>query len=255
MTGEHTARERCGETPSANGRAAHRSVAASDYVFAMPGSPLTRALIIAAVVAIGASLTGLTTLHYVAKPLATSCCVAIALTARPPVSARYRLGIAAGLIFGLAGDVWLMIPGPGHFAVGLGAFLAGHLAYLVALTDGARFFSRPRPVTWFAVVGVAMSAALLPNVEPSLRVAVTVYAVVLCTMAAQARVRALVVGSPGARLAATGAALFVVSDAALSLDRFVAPVPWSTVAILSTYWMAQWALATSVRATAVAEAG
>lgn len=219
----------------------------------MPGSPLTRALIVLAALAIGASVADVPLVHYVAKPLATVCCIAIALSATPPVSQRYRAGIATGLVLGLAGDILLMLPGPGHFAMGLGAFLAGHLAYLAALTDGARLFARLRPVIGFAIAGGALCVVLLPRVGPSLRLAVAVYAVVLCSMAAQARVRALVVRAPGARLAAAGATLFVVSDAALSINRFVAPIPWSAVAILSTYWMAQWALATSVRASAAAE--
>lgn len=219
----------------------------------MPGSPLTRALVVAAAVAIGASMADLAIVHYIAKPVATVLCIAIALTATPAVSVRYRRGIATGLAFGLAGDIWLMLPGPGHFAIGLGAFLVGHIAYLVALTDGARLFSRLRPVLWLALIGGALCVVLIPKVEPSLRVPVAIYAAVLCAMAAQARVRAAIAGTPGSQLAAAGATLFVVSDAALSINRFVAPFPWSAVAILSTYWMAQWALATSVRASAAAE--
>ena len=51
-------------------------------------------------------------------------------------------------------------------------------------------------------------------------------------------------------MAAAGTTLFVVSDAALAINRFAAPYPWSSLVILATYWMAQWAIASSVRAGA-----
>ena len=43
--------------------------------------------------------------------------------------------------------------------------------------------------------------------------------------------------------------LFMVSDALMGVERFVAPFPLASIAILATYWGAQWSLASSVQAT------
>ena len=214
----------------------------------MTPSPLTRGVILAAAIAIGARMAGLETAALVAKAAATLCCIAIAVTAAPGPVARYRQAVVAGLCFGLAGDILLELEHGRYFAPGLGAFLVGHLAYLVAFTTGARLFSRWKPVLWLALLGGGLGAVLWRGIEPSLRAPVAAYIVVLCAMAAQARVRAAIRPSPGTRLAAVGATLFVVSDAALAINRFGAPYPWSGVLILATYWMAQWAIASSVRA-------
>ena len=209
---------------------------------------------LAAAVTLGATMAGLPQVSLVAKPITTALCLAIAFTATPSVSRRYRLAILTGLSLGLTGDILLELDHGRYFAAGLGVFLVGHLAYLVAFTDVARLFSRWKPVLWLAVLAGSLTAVLWHGIEPSLRLPVAAYIVVLSAMAAQARVRAAVLLSPGARLAATGATLFVVSDAALAINRFGAPYPWSSVVILATYWMAQWAIASSVRDQAPATA-
>jgi uncharacterized membrane protein YhhN len=203
----------------------------------------------AAACAIGAVYLKLPGLHYAAKPLATLACVMIAVGARPPRSARYQRGVIAALVLGTVGDVLLMLPDEALFPLGLGAFLVGHVAYLWAMTDGVRLFARLQPVFYLGLIVALLLATLLKAVEPALRAPVALYMIVLASMAAQARVRALVQpADAGAKLAATGGMLFMVSDALLGVERFVAPFPLASVAILATYWGAQWALAQSVTA-------
>ncbi len=209
----------------------------------------TRIVVAAAVCAIGAGYLHVPALHYVAKPLATVACLMIALGAAPARSPRYQRGVVLALALGLVGDVLLMLPDESLFPFGLGAFLVGHFAYLWAMTDGVRLLARIQPAIYLGLIVALLLATLLKAVEPALRAPVAVYMVVLATMAAQARVRALVQPDDrGARLAATGGMLFMVSDALLGVERFVAPFPLASVAILATYWGAQWALASSVQA-------
>ena len=70
---------------------------------------------------------------------------------------------------------------------------------------------------------------------------VAVYLVAILTMA----VLAANVGVPAA---ATGAALFVVSDTLLALNRFVRPIPHGDVAVHVTYHLAQMLLVLSLLA-------
>lgn len=44
----------------------------------------------------------------------------------------------------------------------------------------------------------------------------------------------------------TGAAAFVISDAIISVDKFVIPIPYSQPLIMATYYVAQLGIAMSV---------
>lgn len=189
---------------------------------------------------------GLGWLVYLFKPLTTGLIVLLALLAPAGASPRYRWGIVAGLGFSLAGDVFLMLPRD-LFVQGLACFLVAHLCYLVAFTDRCRLFPRWEPVVALAALAGGALALLWPGLAPGLRLPVVVYALALCSMAAQAIGRGLLLATPSARAAAWGAALFVLSDALLASDRFRHPFPAATAAILVTYFAAQWGIARSVR--------
>lgn len=181
--------------------------------------------------------------HWVAKPLATLLCVAFAWRGGTAVSARYRGLVTAGMSLGLAGDVFLMLPGD-RFIPGLAAFLLGHLCYLAAFTGegGARWPWRP-----LVPLGVALGtfAWACAGRLGGLAVPVAAYAAVLSLTAWQANARP---ERPLGRLAGTGMWWFVLSDLVLAADRFadVLPAPADRIVVLSTYWLAQGAIAWSV---------
>lgn len=191
-------------------------------------------------------------LHWICKPLATVLVLAMAWRARPPLSLRYRRRVLIGLGLALLGDVLLMLPGD-FFVPGLATFLLTHLALLAAWLDDSRF--AVRPLAWLACVlaAVGLLWLLWPFVAPALRVPVAVYALVLATMAGQAAGRAWqhaamadALAQP-ARRAAFGALLFMVSDSLLAWDRFDGPLPWSSLWVLSSYYLAMWWIARSVQ--------
>ena len=194
-------------------------------------------------------------LAYATKPAATSLLFALALFTREPITARYRALVSAGLACSLAGDVLLMFDGR-FFLAGLATFLVAHLAYLAAFTGPARPFAHRSAVLAYAAVATLVLARLLPVLGGVLRAAVITYVVVIALMAAQAASWMLESAdgaaashrtAGAARLAALGASLFVCSDAALALDRFVTVVPYRDGVVLGTYWTAQGLIAASVR--------
>lgn len=183
-------------------------------------------------------------LHYLVKPLATLC--AAALVAGAGAGARrYRIGVLGGLVLSTLGDVLLMLPGD-LFAAGLAAFLGAHLAYLYAFTDGVGLAQRPLPFLAYGALAAALTAVLWPGIPVALRAPVLAYVCVLAGMAAQAGTRAAVQHAPAARLAALGGATFVLSDAALALDRFRWPSAGAAALVLASYWLAQALIALSV---------
>lgn len=184
-------------------------------------------------------------LRFVFKPLTTLLIIAYAWP-RGRAMPLPRRWILAGLGLSLVGDVALLWPEQG-FLPGLVAFLLAHLAYLRAFTHERRFAAWPLAFVGYALVAGLILAALWPGVPTALRGPVLAYVICLAAMAAQAlvlfRTARHTPRAPYAALLALGGALFVVSDALLATNRFGGGLPMSGLWILSSYWLAQWCIA------------
>lgn len=180
---------------------------------------------------------------YVFKPLTTALILLLAATA-PAASPFYRDAVLAGLAFSLLGDVFLMLP-KDRFIPGLVSFLIAHVWYLVAFTAGTGFHTAVLPLIPYLVGGIALMIVLWPHLG-KMRGPVLIYAAVIVAMGWQATARWEGLGGTGPLLAALGATLFILSDAALALNRFARPFPAAQALILATYYVAQWLIARSV---------
>lgn len=212
---------------------------------------LSAAVLLFAVLNVRAVLAGAHEQEYVFKPLTTVLVAALAATARGVADARYRTLVVIGLVCSLAGDVFLMLPGD-WFVPGLASFLVAHLCYIAAFTRGGSRAS-PGPAVACGVYLMGLMWWLLPHAG-EVRVPVAVYGVVICTMAWQAIERQRTLGTTASLLAAAGAVLFVVSDTALAINRFVSPFALAPLAVMGTYVPAQWLIALSVGAGAAGTA-
>ncbi|HUG24271.1 lysoplasmalogenase [Piscinibacter sp.] len=209
---------------------------------------LTLATLVSAALAIaGAAFAlNLPAFVFVFKPLTTALIVAYAWRrdGGPPAARRYVL---LGLLLSWCGDVALLWPQQG-FLPGLVAFLLAHLAYLLAFTRVARPAARLAPFVLYALVAGAILWQLWPGVPPALRLPVVAYVVFLSAMAAQAAVVWRMSNGNAearrARVLALGGALFVASDALLAANKFHTAIPAASLWILTTYWAAQWCIAT-----------
>ena len=193
-------------------------------------------------------------LHYLTKPTATLLLLLAVL--RGMGSRAYGVAIALGLAFAAAGDFFLMLPGD-YFIAGLVCFLLAHCAYIWALTRDSRFGGHVAIFALFAVLAAVVFAGLWSHLPAPMRVPVTVYALVLATMAAQALSRdRQLVGAPGqraARLAALGGLFFMVSDTVLAYGRFRWNIPYNAIWVLGTYYAAQYLFARSTENDAEAK--
>lgn len=183
---------------------------------------------------------------YVCKPLATGLILALALALPEPVDGGYRVLIAAGLLFSLAGDVFLMLPRD-RFVAGLASFLVAHLLYVAAFAPRPPALRVPLVLAILLIYGIWQMRALWPHLG-TLRIPVLLYGAALMGMAWQAAERWAVLGTTPALLAAIGAGLFVISDSVLAWQRFVRPVRGGQAVVLGTYFAAQWLIALSVSA-------
>lgn len=143
------------------------------------------------------------------------------------------------LVFGAAGDMALLGSGDVTFTAGLVSFLAGHLAWIAALRQrpgGGRLRAHPAlAVPYLAAFG-SLNAYLWQRTGKD-RIPVLAYSTALLAMA----LTALDTGSPRA---ATGGALFLLSDSLLALEKFAGiQLPAHEGLVMATYTSAQALLA------------
>jgi uncharacterized membrane protein YhhN len=182
-------------------------------------------------------------IHYLFKPLTICFIILLALQPKHPASAFYRYAVILGLLFSLAGDIFLMLPRD-HFIQGLVSFFIAHLFYVAAFVYASGldlpFFS----LIPFAPYGTVMLHLLWPHLG-KLRLPVVAYMMVILLMGWTATGRWIWTGQAGSLTAMMGALLFIASDSLLALDRFRGRKRYAQLLILSTYFTAQWLIALS----------
>jgi uncharacterized membrane protein YhhN len=144
------------------------------------------------------------------------------------------------------GDLCLLSRAKTWFMAGLGAFLFGHIGYIVAFVQ--------RGVSPVAVAVIALTVMipavfvwkwLRPHVEPAMRPAVLAYVATITTMIACAWACAW---PSGIALVRIGASAFYLSDLAVARDVFIAPGFVNRAWGLPLYYGAQLCIAASAAA-------
>jgi uncharacterized membrane protein YhhN len=143
------------------------------------------------------------------------------------------------LAFGGVGDVALLGSSEIAFTAGLVSFLAGHVAWIIALRQrpgGGRLRGRPVLAAPYLTGFSALNAYLWKRTGKD-RIPIIVYSATLLAMS----LAALDTGSPKT---AAGGALFLVSDALLALEKFGGlHLPANEGVVMATYTTAQALLA------------
>ena len=207
----------------------------------MLSAPLLRLLYASVVLLILlAEVTSNRLLLYVTKPLLMPLLFWLsAFTPDRRVVERKPIFLVA-LVFAWLGDVLLMIGG--LFLPGLGAFLVMQWGYSVVFWPEIRLTvasqRRPQLVLTVLAIGAFIFHLLLHVQDAVLIVALVVYGLSIGLMLLFAIIRGVEGQSYG--FVAWGALLFVLSDALIAHNRFVASVPAAGFWIMSTYMLAQY---------------
>ena len=147
---------------------------------------------------------------------------------------RYRRLVGIGLIFGAGGDLLLQID---QFEIGLGLFLVCQLFYVAAFIGDSKEL-RPVPAVVFYAYGLGLVWWLAEGTG-DLLIPIAVYAIAITTMLWRAVARMPAVPRLTGLAAAYGAALFVVSDSLIAVNRFGSDIPGDRWLVMITYWAAQ----------------
>jgi uncharacterized membrane protein YhhN len=194
-------------------------------------------------------------LEFILKPATlTLVLVAAWLLTRGPHDAWLARFFLPGLVFSLAGDIFLLLPNERFFIPGLAAFLLAHICYTIGLN--------PTPPPWLALalfiviapIGLALfrgvALGLRRRQQTTLLVPVALYSLILSLMLFSAWAtlfrpewtllrRTIVIA---------GASLFFASDATLARNLFVtqSSSPSARLRVMITYHLGQVALAASI---------
>jgi len=197
---------------------------------------LAAVAVVAALLYLAALVTDRPSLRLASKPVPALALAALVLSSRRD---GYATALAGGLVLSALGDALLELPG--HFVAGLAAFLCAHVAYTAAFLGDERRLRASRAAPF-----VVWLLAAFTYVRPGLgemAVPVVVYMFAIGGMLWRAAARGG--DHPRAEAAVVGAVLFGLSDTLIAIDRFRAPLPGASFAIILLYWAGQAGIAAS----------
>lgn len=152
--------------------------------------------------------------------------------------------VFAAILFGFAGDLVLLFrPRRWAFPVGILAFAAGHVCYIISFAK--RIATAP---PWYmfvlcALITIACAGILTrylwKGLPKKLRPPSFLYMLVIGSMASCAVLFTLYGATAHRWLAAIGGLLFALSDSILSIDAFHHPIRHRSILVMSTYIAAQ----------------
>lgn len=188
-------------------------------------------------------------LHYGSKPLIMVSLLVYSQLVTPKRSSGW---LRAGMGFALLGDCLLMIREVDLFALGLGAFLLMQLCYCMAFWRSIRRLTTRLRWIWalpFALYLLAFLLVLYPAFSGDKQLQplwgpVVIYAACLCTMGFLATQRG---AESGAGWVTIGALLFILSDSAIAINKFLIPIPGAPLIIMGTYAAAQYLIVVGMR--------
>jgi uncharacterized membrane protein YhhN len=191
--------------------------------------------------------------EYLFKPAALIAIIigALLLTRGPHDEWQARFFLI-GLVFSLAGDVFLMLPGERFFLPGLVSFLLAHLCYIAGLNPSLPPLEAALLLIPVAIVGAALvrrvASSLRSAGKTSLLIPVAIYGLVISVMlfSAWATIWRLDWTASRRVLVIAGASLFFASDAMLAWNKFVRPFTAVNLGVIVTYHLGQLALAGSI---------
>lgn len=191
-------------------------------------------------------------LNLITKPLLMVVLGAYYFLATKEHRTTAQLLILIGFVFSWSGDVNLMFVknNENFFLLGLVSFLITHICYILAFRKDSKTGKHPRllwqkPYTGIPVLLLfaALMYLLFNNIPQEMKIPVVVYASIITLMVLSAINRHDRVSQNSFRLVLTGAALFMISDSLIAINKFYYPFELARFLIMLLYISAQYLIA------------
>lgn len=162
----------------------------------------------------------------------------VAINCKQPPLRKYLL---LALIFSMGGDIALSVPMAMQLETGLGLFLLAHVFYIIIFSRSLKFDLTKSIVCLAIIISSAMMFSFIHGYLGELLIPVVVYMLVINVMAISA-----IGGTKHHWVSAAGAVVFMVSDSLIALDEFVFTDINFTLAIMTSYYLAQLLIVTGI---------
>ena len=179
------------------------------------------------------------------KPLLMPVLMLIIITQTKLKNNRMRW-LLAGVFLGGLGDVFLMGQGQMYFALGLVAFLIGHLIYIYVFAQEVirekkthYLLEKPYLILPYIALWIFSVNLLSKHIQGFPGFPIYLYAFAIFLMSIMAINRWYTASRLSWWTVLLGSLLFIVSDLSLSVKVFIAPFENSSLLIMSTYIVAQ----------------
>jgi uncharacterized membrane protein YhhN len=182
--------------------------------------------------------------RYATKPLLMLLLVVYVLYTDVKIPRSRRLLLLLALFFSSLGDDLLLYDG--YFLAALGSFLVAHIMYIIFFLK-IRYSNPPVPLCKYPLILLTAAAVILfilfmaPYLG-SLTIPVIIYAAVISIMLLSALHAFHFRRQRAGLYCVSGALLFVISDALIATGKFYHPFPGSSILVMLTYGVAQYAL-------------
>lgn len=149
--------------------------------------------------------------------------------------------VVAAFIFCAVGDLLLAITFKNNFISGLAAFMIAQLLFAIAFWQWRKWSAwKIAPSVLLVMVVLALSLVILPA-SGDLALPVGIYMLVIFCMAICA-----LLATRTNYLLLLGAIMFMLSDSLIGINKFVSPLPFEHLIIMSSYYLALYLLAVGV---------
>ncbi|MEP4190202.1 MAG: lysoplasmalogenase [Sneathiella sp.] len=170
--------------------------------------------------------------------LKATTCIALACFAFLNIpSGRLQKSVTLALLVSSLGDIFLAIRTTDYFVEGLGSFLIAHLIYISVFFHGRNPDQPSKGKIGLMGAIIVIAGGVVMYLWPSLgalKAPVGLYIMVITLMAIAA-----IYSRFDGKLVISGAIIFMLSDALIALNKFIAPIPGASIYIWITYVSAQ----------------
>lgn len=183
-------------------------------------------------------------LEIVFKPGTMLIIIGFAFFSQKSNSDRFSKTILFGLLFGMMGDIALMLR-PQPFIVGLALFLICHVLYIYAFFQINSHFGSWKSLLPYLLFGVLALFFFIPKAD-GLTIPVAVYITVIVTMGWRALLAHDTISNDSSQRLVLGSVFFMISDSFLAYNKFVEPLFAAGFWIMTTYFTAQFLIASGI---------